>query len=88
MSQIGGIVLVENADGATPGKATFHLEPITGQNNSPIEHFLGFPQNRRNAGLGGVSTRAVEVDVVTLDNFYASSSGPVAFVKIDVEGSE
>ena len=67
------------------GKSKFYEEDLTGQNNSLKGNYTVFDENAKAQGVKAVR-REVEVDVVTLDNYFKDV--PVDFIKIDVEGAE
>lgn len=70
--------------GETPGRATFYVEDLTGQNNSFVPHFEGLEVNARAAGLEP-GVHQVDVAVTTLDAHFPE---PPDFIKVDVEGFE
>lgn len=67
------------------GKSKFYEEDLTGQNNSLKGNYTVFDGVAKAHGAKAVR-REVEVDVVTLDNYFKDIS--VDFIKIDVEGAE
>ncbi len=81
--------LVEKAVADFTGPATFHLENLSGQNNSLIKNYRLFAENLESAGIARVETSVMEVGCTTLDCFWSENNLPApSFVKIDVEGAE
>lgn len=83
-SQLPQVTVIEEGVGREPGRATFYVEGLTGQNNSFVPHFEGLEVNARAAGVAP-EVQPVEVGVTTLD---AQFPAPPDFVKVDVEGFE
>jgi FkbM family methyltransferase len=82
------ITIVPKGVGDKCGDLTFYIDPITGQNNSFVENFEGFFQNRKNSGDPRATLTKTLVNVVTLDSIFEKSVAPPNFIKIDVEGFE
>lgn len=80
------ITLVEKAVGDHCGVMTFHMESLTGQNNSLVNDFEGLEKNQQNAVKAEM--RTVEVEVITLDQFAKENRIQPRLIKIDVEGFE
>ena len=78
------VTLVAEGVGEAPGRLTFYVEGLTGQNNSFVPHFEGLEVNARAAGVDP-AVRPVEVVVTTLDAHFPE---PPDFIKVDVEGFE
>ncbi len=85
LSPYANIELVEAGVGDRSGKTTFHLEDLTGQNNSFVNDFEGYRANAEYAFRA--PTKSVEVEILTLDEFVRGRAAP-DFLKIDVEGFE
>jgi len=83
-----GIELIEKGAGDRTGVARFFIESLTGQNNSFIEDFEALQANQRDSFLRDVDVRAVEVEMVRLDDWAKERGIRVDFMKIDVEGFE
>jgi FkbM family methyltransferase len=84
VARLSHVTIVEEGVGHEPGRATFYVEGLTGQNNSFVPHFEGLEVNARAAGVEP-NVQAVEVSVTTLDAHFDE---PPDFVKVDVEGFE
>jgi len=82
------IEIVDQGVGSRCERRTFYLENLTGQNNSFLSSFKVFEENKARAYAAGVRREAVEVQVVTLDEFCRRRTIRPDFVKIDVEGFE
>lgn len=71
------------------GVAKFQVENLSGQNNSLLQDYEGLQKNMASAGVSRVETSTVEVDCVSLDDYFADKQLPTpSFIKIDVEGAE
>jgi FkbM family methyltransferase len=83
------ITLVEKAVADFVGPAQFHIESLSGQNNSLLNHYRIFDANVKSAGISKIHTSTVEVLCTTFDVFLEKTELPIpSFVKIDVEGAE
>ncbi len=83
------ITLVEKAVTDFVGPGQFHIESLSGQNNSLVDHYEFFEANLESAGIGEVETSTVEVPCTTLDAYLKETDCPnPSFVKVDVEGAE
>jgi len=83
------ITLVEKAVADFVGPTQFHIESLSGQNNSLLNHHKNLDANLRSAGIRKINTSIVEVLCTSLDIFLAEAALPIpSFVKIDVEGAE
>lgn len=82
------IKVIEKGAGETDGILDFYIDPITGQNNSFVEEFQGFFDNRENSIDKKAELKKVQVEVISLDTYFENNSVLPDFVKIDVEGFE
>lgn len=83
------ITIVEQAATNHGGTADFHVENLTGQNNSLLQHYAPREANEARAFVSDVGASTVRVACTTLDAFLADKHLPVpALMKIDVEGAE
>jgi FkbM family methyltransferase len=83
------ITIVPKGVGDKCDDLTFYIDPITGQNNSFVENFDGFFENRKYSGDPNATLIQKLVNVVTLDQYLVESNDePPKFIKIDVEGFE
>lgn len=80
-TRLPGIEVVEAALSDEPGRATL-LVPSVGNRDVTTRSTLEDGANE------GFATRAVEVDVVVLDQLLSDRSPAVGFLKVDVEGHE
>lgn len=70
------------------GSAQMHIENLTGQNNSLLDHYSVREKNEQWAYVG-VEDQTVTVPCTTLDEFLQREGLPTpGFIKIDVEGVE
>jgi FkbM family methyltransferase len=76
-------VAVSDADGT----ATFYTEPISGQNDTLIENYHVFAENRARA-FSQAQYRETLVRCVRLDSALTECAEGVDLMKIDVEGAE
>lgn len=83
------VSLVEQAVTNHDGSAQFHVENLTGQNNSLLEHYAPWQENQARAFVAGVEASTVTVACTTLDGFLRTTA-PLSpsLIKIDVEGAE
>jgi len=83
------ISLIEKAVTDYTGTAKFHIENLTGQNNSLLEEYDALNENKQDAGINSFEKTVVEVPCTTLDDFLLQAQvPPPSFIKIDVEGAE
>ena len=82
------ISIVEKAVGSVPGRATFYVEDLTGQNNSMVPDNTIFKENAAAAFDQKSEFSERSVEVIRLDDYAAGLGRPVDFMKIDVEGFE
>jgi FkbM family methyltransferase len=82
------VQVVEQAVSDAVGSATFHIENLTGQNNSLLEDYHRMEENKRVAYTRSQES-CIEVRCTTLDAFLAEQPPlRVSLVKVDVEGAE
>ena len=82
------INVIEKGAGEIDGILDFYIDPITGQNNSFVKEFQGFYNNRENSIDKKAKLKRIQVDVISLDNYFENNNLLPDFVKIDVEGFE
>jgi len=83
------VEVLEQAVTDRVGSARFHLENITGQNNSLLEDCRARQFNEATAFAGSTDTSTVDVTCTTLDDFVKENGcTQPSFIKIDVEGAE
>jgi FkbM family methyltransferase len=80
--------VIKSGAGDVDGFLDFYIDPITGQNNSFVENFEGFIENRRYSIDSNVNMGKESVPITKLDTYFADASDFPDFVKIDVEGFE
>jgi FkbM family methyltransferase len=85
---ISQFTLVTEAVSDTVGNANFFIESLTGQNNTLVDDYDVFDENRRNAGFPQAEYQIVTVQTTTLDTYFQKTPIVPAFIKIDVEGAE
>jgi FkbM family methyltransferase len=81
------IEIVTAACSEDDGEAEFWVEDLTGQNNSLLNNYKTFDDNKRRA-FSGATTQAVKVKTLRLDGFLKERGLKPDFIKIDVEGAE
>lgn len=82
------VTVVEKGVGDLNGSLDFYLDPITGQNNSFLNDFNGFIENRKFSAQKDAIVKKVKVPIITLDDFLSTNDYFPTFIKIDVEGYE
>ena len=82
------ITVVAEAAGRFQERRAFHIEGLTGQNNSFLPDFEALATNIKNSFATSVHRDTVTVGVVTLDDFCTTHAVCPYFIKIDVEGFE
>ena len=87
LKQADNTTLFAQGVGSFPGTLTLYTEQLTGQNNSFVQDYAMFEENKA-AAFSAASVEAVDVQVVTLDSHCATHGLTPSFVKIDVEGFE
>ena len=87
ISQAGNITIVPQALGSTAEVRPFHLENLTGQNNSFLSGFLMMKGTARSHFMR-VQTKSVPVQVLRGDDFLEANRIQPDFLKMDVEGFE
>lgn len=87
VSSIAQIELIEKAISNQNGEAAFFVENLTGQNNSLLNEYDSFQQNK-NLSFIDVQSNEVIVKTITLDTFCKEGNIAPDFVKIDIEGAE
>jgi FkbM family methyltransferase len=83
----GNVSIERYAVSDKSGKATFHIEDLSGQNNSLLDHYRLFEANATFA-YSNDTYRDTEVDCISLDDFVDRGNPPPDFIKIDIEGAE
>jgi FkbM family methyltransferase len=85
------VEVLEQAVAERAGSVRFHLENLTGQNNSLLEHYRVREFNEKAGFVADRNAASIDVDCTTLDDFMRTHrrrrSAP-SFIKIDVEGAE
>jgi FkbM family methyltransferase len=87
IAQAGNITIVPHALGSTAEVRSFHLENLTGQNNSFLSEFWMLQGTARSHFMR-VQTRSVPVQVLRGDEFLEANRIQPDFLKMDVEGFE
>jgi FkbM family methyltransferase len=82
------VSVIEKGVGDENTYLDFHVDPITGQNNSFIKDFNGFYENRKLSADKYAQLNTVSVPVLRLDDYLNKSLKVPNFIKIDVEGFE
>jgi FkbM family methyltransferase len=83
-----GVTIIGKAVSDRAGRATLHIEDLTGQNNSLLDRYHVLDENRQLA-YTAAHTHAIDVECVTLDDCLRSEGLPKpSLIKIDVEGAE
>jgi FkbM family methyltransferase len=83
-----GVSIIEKGVGDQNITLDFFIDPITGQNNSFVEDFDGFFENRKHSAEEDAELMIVAVPVIRLDDFLQNTTVHPNFIKIDVEGFE
>jgi FkbM family methyltransferase len=81
------VTVIAAAVGAEPGRASLHLEDLSGQNNSLVPDGRVLDRTARSVHVQP-HVDVTEVEVVTLDGHAARHQTKPDFVKVDVEGFE
>jgi FkbM family methyltransferase len=87
VGEMANVDLIEKAVSNEDGVARFFEEELTGQNNSLVEDYDVFEQNR-DAANSDQTYNVCEVETVRLDGFVAERGLKPSLFKIDVEGAE
>ena len=81
------IQIVPSACSDSDGEAELWVEDLTGQNNSLLNNYKAFDDNRHRA-FSKETTKAIKVKTIRLDGFVSEQKLKPDFIKIDVEGAE
>lgn len=87
MSKLTNVEIVEKAVGATPGRAQFFEDNISGQNNSLLSEYHLAAATARTHGIE-LHKVVRDVEVITLDHYLDQTGRGPDVIKIDIEGAE
>jgi FkbM family methyltransferase len=87
VAPIKHIELIEKAISNKNGEASFYVEDLTGQNNSLLDDYDTFNQNKEYSFVN-VTSKEVKVKTITLDTYCKEEKIAPDFIKIDIEGAE
>jgi FkbM family methyltransferase len=87
LANFANVEIVRAAVSNRAGEADFFIESLTGQNDTLVQAYSVFEDNKSQA-YSDATYEKVRVRTVTLDDYFSDESRPFSLIKIDVEGAE
>ena len=87
LASFDNVEIIELAVADRIGEATFYVEPLTGQNDTLVQDYAVFDNNRALA-FSDATYKSITVGTTTLDTQFSKVDDAISLIKIDVEGAE